>query len=509
MIESVFVFLYMAVVLGIGLLAGRRATQTGEDYFLASRSLGTFVFLVSLFGTHMTAFAILGSSGRAFREGIGVYGLMASSSAIVVPLLLVLLGARVWQVGKRLGHKTPVQMFRDRWEMGHGGTLIFALQAVLLVPYIVIGVLGGGTALAALSGGSIPVWVGGGLVALVVMSYVFCGGMRGTAWVNTLQTLLFLAFGLAACGVIGQSLGGFAGAVERLLEQPDTAPLLTREKLNPLVFLSFTFIPLSAIAFPHMTIFCLTARRAAAFRRTATLYPVCILLVWLPCVFLGTIANADPQVAAAARASSGGDDVMILLLKAHAPAWLAGLLGAGILAAVMASDSQILALSTMFTEDVLAYYGGREAFGERAQVLAGRSFVVGVTIVAYAIAMTTRQQIFDLAVKHAFTGFAGLSPLVAAVFWRRSTRAGALACVVVVIAGLAATAWLESAFPAPGPIWSAGGMAVVSRTPGGIACLGGFLPVVPIVLASSAALVLVSLSTRPPGAATLSRYFPA
>ena len=34
-----------------------------------------------------------------------------------------------------------------------------------------------------------------------------------------------------------------------------------------------------------------------------------------------------------------------------------GLLGAGIMAAVMASDSQILALSTMFTEDVFAFYG--------------------------------------------------------------------------------------------------------------------------------------------------------
>ena len=43
---------------------------------------------------------------------------------------------------------TPVQMFRDRWECGHIGTVIFAVQAAMLVPYIIIGVMGGGTALA-------------------------------------------------------------------------------------------------------------------------------------------------------------------------------------------------------------------------------------------------------------------------------------------------------------------------------------------------------------------------
>ena len=53
--------------------------------------------------------------------------------------------------------------------------------------------------------------------------------------------------------------------------------------------------------------------------------------------------------------------MLLLLLDRYAPLWLAGLLGAGIMAAVMASDSQILALSTMFTEDVFTHYGGKDA----------------------------------------------------------------------------------------------------------------------------------------------------
>ncbi len=56
------------------------------------------------------------------------------------------------------------------------------------------------------------------------------------------------------------------------------------------------FIPLSTIAFPHITIFCLTAKRMRQFKRTVILYPLCILAIWLPCVFLGVAANSMTDV---------------------------------------------------------------------------------------------------------------------------------------------------------------------------------------------------------------------
>jgi SSS family solute:Na+ symporter len=138
-------------------------------------------------------------------------------------------------------------------ECGHIGTVIFAVQAALLVPYVIIGVMGGGSTLAAISGGWVPYWLGGALVALVVMGYVFFGGMRGTAWVNTLQTILFLSFGAAALTVIANGMGGFSQAAEEILGTPATAPLLTRERISPWFFLSYTFIPLSTIAFRTST----------------------------------------------------------------------------------------------------------------------------------------------------------------------------------------------------------------------------------------------------------------
>ena len=540
MIPAAIVLLYLAAVVYIGVFAFRQAAskQEVEDFFLARRSLGPFVFLMSLFGTNMTAFAILGSSGHAFNNGIVTYGLMASSSGLVIPLTIFFIGTRVWALGKRFGFITPVQLFRDRWECSHIGTVIFAVQALLLLPYVIIGMIGGGTTLSVVSGGRVPFWLGAAVVALAVMSYVFFGGMRGTAWVNTFQTVLFLIFGTVAVAVIGWGMGGFRAAAEGLLASPASSWLLTRERVPPYYFLSYTFIPLSAIAFPHITIFCLTARKMAQFKKTVIFYPVCIMAIWLPCVFLGVMANRAqdiPQVKEKIearrtlaqqgkamtpaqrdelRAKMEGDDVLLMLLDRYAPLWLAGLLGAGVMAAVMASDSQILAISTMFTEDVFAHYGGRERFGEAAQVHLGRAFVVLLTIPAYVIALNAPESIFSLAIQYAFSGFAALSPLlVAALFWKGSTRWGALASTVWVAFAVAAVAAFQAVVPAPAPgpplvVSRLFGLDAVARTSGGTAVFG-FMPVVPMVLVSALLMLVVSALTPRPSAATIARYFPA
>lgn len=518
MIPALIVFAYLAVVLYIGIfafrrsglpLSGRGESEGGaEEFFLAGRSLGPVVFLLSLFGTNMTAFTILGSAGHAFANGIVTFSLMASSSAFVIPITLFFIGTRMWALGKRYGFMTPVQMFRDRWECGHIGTVIFVVQAALLVPYIIIGVMGGGTALSGISGGVVPYWLGGAIVALVVMGYVFFGGMRGTAFVNTFQTILFLSFGALALIIIGRGMGGFPAAIESLLESPSTSYLLTRERISPWYYFSYTFIPLSTIAFPHIAIFCLTARRMTQFKPTVIFYPICLLAIWLPCVFLGVAANslrevpkveqklearaamaalpadAPAETRAELRRQAAGDDIVLVMLERFAPLWLAGILGAGIMAAVMASDSQILALSTMFTEDVFTYYGGTARFGESVQVLTGRLFVVLLTIVAYIIALRAPQGIFDLAVQYAFSGYSALSPLlVAALFWKRSTKWGALAVT----------------------LWVAFAVIYTSQVPGALAWFG-LLPVVPMTLISCVLMVVVSLLTPPPSAAAVARY---
>ena len=323
----------------------------------------------------------------------------------------------------------------------------------------------------------------------------------------------------------------------RCSRRPATAPLLTRERVSPLYFLSYTFIPLSSLAFPHIGIFCLTAKRLSHFRKTVILYPLCMLAIWLPSVFLGLVANKavdlpairtkvearatlatqgpslSPERRAELRAAASGDDVILKLVEGYAPLWLASLLGAAVMAAVMASDSQILALSTMFTEDVFAFYGGAARFGPAVQVQTGRIFVIVLTVVAYAIALSAPQSIFDIASQYAFAGYSALSPLlIAALFWQKSTKWGALAVALWTAAAVAGVAILQSAVPAPGPgvsvaVLSLGGVDVVSRVASGTTVLG-LLPVVPMTLISALLMFVVSSLTPSsrPAPATLIRY---
>jgi hypothetical protein len=171
------------------------------------------------------------------------------------------------------------------------------------------------------------------------------------------------------------------------------------------------------------------------------IYPIAIMLIWLPCIFLGVIgANIIPGL-------KDSDGILLRLLGDNAPAWLAGLLGAGIISAVMGSDAhQVLAMSTMFTKDIYVHYGGREKYGEKAAVYFARAFIVVVTVIAYLIALylKAKQGIFEIAIRFAFSGFAAMAPvMIAALFWKRSTKWGALASTLFVASTLTIFACLQ------------------------------------------------------------------
>ena len=182
----------------------------------------------------------------------------------------------------------------------------------------------------------------------------------------------------------------------------------------------------------------------------------------------------------------------------------------------MGSDThQVLAISTMFTKDVFAHYGGKEKYGERGSVLFARSFIIFVTAIAYFIALKTPESIFELAVRFAFSGFAAMSPvMIAALFWKRSTKYGALASTLWVAAWLLLTWFVQRASDPIAPKPGQPAVAIFSglghlfdRSTANVTVYG-FLPVVPMVLGSAALMVIFSLITAPPSRATIEKYFP-
>ena len=183
-IPLIVVAFYLALLLGLALFSAKLFRGTSTDYFVASRSIGPFMLLMSVFGTTMTAFALVGSTGKAFERGVGTYGLMASSSGLVHAACFFLIGIKLWSFGKRYGYVTQIQFFRDRFQTDRFGYLLFPILVALVIPYLLIGVLGAGKTIAGVSkgmfpttfadtGGSIPSWITGLVICVVVLCYIF------------------------------------------------------------------------------------------------------------------------------------------------------------------------------------------------------------------------------------------------------------------------------------------------------------------------------------------------
>jgi SSS family solute:Na+ symporter len=144
----------------------------------------------------------------------------------------------------------------------------------------------------------------------------------------------------------------------------------------------------------------------------------------------------------------------------------------------------------MFTQDIVRHYGFHDRMSERQQILVGRLFVVGILLVTYVLSLTTNHSIFKLGI-WSFTGFAALFPVVlAALFWKGSTKHGVLASVASV-AGLWAI-FFSKAWSVPG--YTVGGTGIV--------------PAAVILVVAGAVLIFVSLLTRPPDPRVLEKFFP-
>jgi len=555
---------YLCLLLALGFFSNKLFRGTSKDYFVASHSIGPFLLLMSVFGTTMTAFALVGSTGKSFERGIGTYGLMASISGLVHAAIFFLIGIRLWAFGKKHGFITQIQFFRARFESDSIGYLLFPILVLLVIPYLLIGIIGAGKTIEPVTAGAfpalftnptapqwlggVPPWLTGLVVSLVVLSYVFMGGSRGAAFANTFQTIVFMIMGLVAFVFIINALGGInnAGKVPARIDEkglvvqdyqfdkqkaqleaneppkrigrvidfknadltnqqphfwrepvtvefkkkiPKSGELVPFERelgIPFITFVTYLFIPLSVGMFPHLFQHWLTARSAKSFRLTVIAHPLCIMVVWVPCVLVGAWASGvlppgipPPAVLSAMLNLLVGDPVLI------------GLLTAGVLAAIMSSlDSQFLCLGTIFTNDIVIHRAGENKYTDKQTIFIARCFIVVIVAVTYGLAMLAKNaNVFDLAI-WCFSGFSALFPVIfAALYWKRTTKQGAIASIIAAL-----LTWLyyfhESGY---------GGEYMVGP---------GIVPAAICFGASAIVLIAVSLFTKPPSEETLDKFFP-
>ncbi len=496
----IIIVIYLALLLGMAMFSGKLFRGTSKDYFVASNSIGPFMLLMSVFGTTMTAFALVGSTSKAFTLGVGTYGLMASSSGLIHAACFFLIGIKVWAIAKRHGYVTQIQFFRNRFESNALGYLLFPILVLLVIPYLLIGVIGASKTMFGLTkakgpnpgmfpelfestGGAIPPWLTGAVVCIVVLCYIFAGGSRAAAWANTFQTIVFMVMGVLAFTLISKELGGLQAAIEGA---KDTHLVRTQSGhigVHPITFLTYMFIPLSVGMFPHLFQHWLTAKSAKSFRLTVIAHPICIMIVWVPCVLIGIWATG--QLSAQ---TNPGTVLSIMVVKLIGNPVIVGLVTAGILAAIMSSlDSQFLCLGTIFTNDIVLH-NSKKRRSDKEIVKIARMFVIGIVVLTYILSLVLYDKsVFDLAV-WCFSGFAALTPLVlAALYWKGATKLGAFASVIATV-----IAWAY--------FFHKSGY-------GGEYTVNHIMPAAICWVVGAVVMIVVSLITPKPSSATLRKFF--
>jgi len=467
---------YFLVLLGIGWAARRRSHPGLTDYFVASRTTSSIILFLTMAATNFSAFTVFGFAGAGWESGYAFYPIMAFGTGFMA-LTFVLIGRPVQRLGKEYGLITPPELVSHLTGSPGLRLLFFVVMTVFTLPYLAMQPMAAGYALQSLLG--IPYFAGAALITGIMLVYTFLGGFRGVSWTDAFQGGMMITLLLVAVALIADKFGGLTSANQAVaLTHVD---LFSRPGLgglySPGVWLGYmTLWFLCDPMFPQLFQRFYAARDSRALTTTMSLYPLLTGFLFLLPVTIGVLGRASyPQL----PAGTSADQILPLMLSQHVPPVIEALVLTAALAALMSTlDSQLLTLSSMFTRDIVGparqylsgRKGGKATFSQSDEVPAwvGKAFVVILALVGLAIAYRPPAT-FRVIATQTFTGLAVLFPtIIAALYWKRMT---AWAGILSILAGEGLViAYYFRLLPT-----------------------FGTLPVIPIILVSSAVLIIVGL----------------
>lgn len=430
-ITTMFV-IYIVGMLLIGWL-GYRATNDLSDYILGGRRLGPFVVALAAGASDMSGWLLMGLPGAVYDNGI-------SASWIAIGLTLGaylnwrFVAARLRVYTEKSGNAlTLPDFFSNRFD-DKSNVLRIVSAVVILVfftLYCASGVVAGARLFESMFGMSYTtaMFVG----AFCTIAYVFIGGFLAVSWTDTIQaSLMFTALILTPLVVI-LGAGGFADA---------NAAVIAINPLHADLWQGASFVGvISLLAWglgyfgqPHILVRFMAAESVKTIPNARRIGMTWMILCLAGAVAVGYFGiayfSANPGQAAGVNANS--ERVFIELSMLLFNPWIAGILLAAILAAVMSTlSAQLLVCSSSLTQDIYKTFIKRDATDAQL-VWFGRAMVLLVAIVAIILAWDPNSRVLSM-VSYAWAGFgAAFGPVILlSVLWRRMTRNGALAGMIV------------------------------------------------------------------------------
>ncbi|MFO8115951.1 MAG: sodium:solute symporter family protein [Halorubrum sp.] len=417
---------YLLFALLVGLVAYRVSETTAEDYYLASRSIGTFVLLFTTFATLLSAFTFFGGPNLAFAAGPEWLIVMGTLDGVLFAVLWYVIGYKQWLIGNRHGYMTLGEMLGDRFGSVGLRALVAGVSLLWLFPYVMLQQMGAGEALVGLTDGAVPYWGGAALITAFMILYVVLAGMRGVAWTDTIQGLFMLSVVWIAAVWVLSAVGGVGAATGAMLDaRPEFGRFGGGTYTVGFIVSSAVTIAFGVTMFPQINQRFFVAKSAETLKRSFALWPVLVLLLFLPAFMLGAWAAGMPVDV------PEGANVLPVVLSEYTPAWFAALVIAGAMAAMMSSsDSMLLSGSSYFTRDLYRPLINADA-SEYREAWVARIGVAAFALLAFVASLFRPGTLIEVG-STAFSGFALLAlPVICALYWRRTTRTGMIAGVLV------------------------------------------------------------------------------
>jgi sodium/proline symporter len=425
--------IYLLAMLGIGFL-GYRGTQNLDDYILGGRSLGSFVTALSAGASDMSGWLLMGLPGAIYLSGL-------SEAWIGVGLIVGaylnwrFVAARLRLYTERAGNAlTLPDYFANRFEDKANLLRILTTLVILIffTVYCASGVVAGARLFENMFG--LPyqtaLWVG----AACTIAYVFIGGFLAVSWTDTIQASLMITALIVTPVVAYFALTGSLQPAQTMVQLMEPAQLDMMQGASFVGIVSLLAWGLGYFGQPHILVRFMAAESVSIIptaRRISMTWMILCLGGAVAIGFIGIpyfLANAD--LAAAVNANS--ETIFIELAKQLFNPWIAGVLLAAILGAVMSTLScQLLVCSSALTEDIYHTFLRKNA-KQNELVWIGRAMVMMVSLVAIGIASDPEAKVLGM-VSYAWAGFgAAFGPvIILSLFWSRMTRNGALAGILV------------------------------------------------------------------------------
>lgn len=470
--------IYFLAMLGIGFYSYVKTKNDVSGFMLGGRSLSPSVTALSAGASDMSGWMLMGLPGAMYVSGL--------SSAWIAIGLVVGAYFNYLLVAPRLRVYTEVandavtipEYFEHRFDdRSHIIRLICAVVIVVFFAiYTTSGVVAGGKLFETSFGLSYQLGVL--ITAGVVVAYSAFGGFLAVSTTDFVQgCIMFVALILVPIVALN-SMGGWSETHSALNAiNPD---LLSFKGVGLIGIISAASWGLGYFGQPHIIVRFMAIRSVDEVKVARRIGMSWMIVSLIGTCMVGLIGVA--YVAKTGASLSDPETIFIFFSNVLFSPLISGFLLAAILAAIMSTiSSQLLVTSSSLVEDIIHTFFHQQASSQQLVVM-GRLAVVGVALLAVLLAQDSSSSILSL-VSNAWAGFgAAFGPVVLiSLMWKRMTRLGALAGIVV--GAVTVLVWIYGPFTINGQPPSA-----------------TMFEIVPGFILASAAIVIVSLMTPEPSA---------